>query len=59
MNKLKGLSPLITVLDVEKYCRDNYEHIRKRALMGNINQDYADGIKEILRDLIENYFGGL
>lgn len=60
MNKIKGLTPGYTILDIEKFCRDNWDRIKKKQA-GNkpINFDYTDGIKDILREIIDYYFGGL
>lgn len=57
---MKGLNAGLTILDVEKYCRENWMAIKEKQA-GNkpINRDYTDGIKDILRDLIETYFGGI
>ena len=60
MTKLKGLSPLITIIDIEKFCRDNWENIKKKQKKEkNINLDYTDGIKDILRELLDSYFNGV
>jgi hypothetical protein len=47
------------LLDIEKFCRKNYFEMNKKQNRGIINLDYSDGIKDILREIIENHFGGI
>lgn len=60
MTKLNGLTAGMTIIDIEKFCRENWTHIKKKQA-GNkpINKDYTDGVKDILRELIEDFFGGV
>ncbi len=56
--KLTGLKPGLTIIDIEKFCRDNLKNIKKKQDSNKpINLDYTDGIKNILQEIISTYFG--
>lgn len=60
MTQLNGLTSGFHIIDIEKFCRDNYEHIKnKQEKWKGINFDYSDGIKDILREILDTYFGGI
>jgi hypothetical protein len=50
---MKGLKFGMTVIDIEKFCRENLKHWSDKK---NGNADYSDGIKDALREILTTFF---
>lgn len=50
----------VSVLDVENYCREKWRIVKKLQKSNKaINLDYTDGAKDMLREVLDLYFGGI